>query len=152
MTYTTDETTRQALEAFRQYDIDTQLALLWFGYLDIKQSLTPNPPPSVEASARAYVDRIQALPQDQQLQAQRDILSGANSEWGQEYTSLSSSGRMEVWLLLAQRMETGEVIPVPPDYDLPSETDEFTAMISELSFEQRIDFMRSAVMTMGTQR
>jgi hypothetical protein len=152
MTYTTDQTTRQALETFRQYDIDTQLALLWFGYLDIKQSLTPNPPPSVEASAQAYVDRIQALPQDQQLQAQQDILSGANSEWGREYTSLSSSGRMEVWLLLAQGMETGAIIPVPPNYDLPSETDEFTALISQLSFEQRIDFMRSAVMTMGAQR
>ncbi len=43
MTYTVDNPTRSALERFQQFDVDTQLALLWFGYLDIKDQLQPAP-------------------------------------------------------------------------------------------------------------
>ncbi|MBW4538159.1 MAG: Orange carotenoid protein [Myxacorys chilensis ATA2-1-KO14] len=149
MTYATDQDTTQALEQFRQYDVDTQLALLWFGYLDIKDDLSPDPAHSADVAAHAYCDRIRELPKEQQLQAQQDILSGASSEWGREYTSLSSSGRLEVWLLLGQGMEDGSIIQVPSDYQLPSETNKFTEAIAKLSFEQRINFMRSAVMEMG---
>ncbi|NDJ19651.1 orange carotenoid protein N-terminal domain-containing protein [Myxacorys almedinensis] len=150
MTYATDQDTTQALEAFRRYDVDTQLALLWFGYLDIKDNLTPDPAHSADVAARAYYDRIQELSPEQQLQAQQDILSGATSEWGRTYSALSSSARLEVWLLLGQGMEDGSIIQVPSDYQLPSETDSFTEMIKKLTFEQRINFMRSAVMEMGT--
>jgi hypothetical protein len=149
MTYATDQDTTQALELFRQYDVDTQLALLWFGYLDIKDELSPDPAHSADVAAQAFYDRIRELPKEQQLQAQQDILSGASSEFGREYTSLSSSARLEVWLLLGRGMEEGSVIQVPSDYQLPSETDKFTQAISKLSFEQRINFMRSAVMEMG---
>lgn len=149
MTYATDQDTTQALELFRKYDVDTQLALLWFGYLDIKDELAPDPAHSADVAAHAYYDRIRELPKEQQLQAQQDILSGASSEWGREYTSLSSSARIEVWLLLGRGMEDGSIIQVPSSYQLPGEADKFTQAISKLSFEQRINFMRSAVMEMG---
>lgn len=149
MTYTISDTTKQALDTFHSYDIDTQLGILWFGYLDVKDKLTPDPAQSAEVSGRALYDRICQLPQDQQLQAQRDILSGEENEIGKSYSALSSSARIEVWLLLGQGMETGKIIPVPSEYKLPSETDEFVAEISELEFDERIDFMRSAVRSMG---
>lgn len=149
MTYTISDSTQRALDTFRSYDVDTQLALLWFGYLDIKDSLNPDPAPSADKAGHAFYDHIQSLPQDAQLQAQRDILSGADNEIGRGYSALSSSARLEVWLLLGQGMESGAVIPMPPDYKLPAETEEFTAEISKLEFEQRIDFMRSAVLAMG---
>ena len=58
MTYTVDETTKPALESFQRFDVDTQLALLWFGYLDLKDELTPAPPNSVETPAKAVFDQF----------------------------------------------------------------------------------------------
>lgn len=141
MTYTADKATIPALETFQRYDVDTQLALLWFGYLDLKEQLKPAPPQSVEVIATAVFDQIQDLSKEEQLQAQRDILNGAN----QSYNSLSPNAKLDVWLLLAQGMDNGSIIQVPSDYQLPSETDEFVALVKKLEFEQRVNFMLSVV-------
>ncbi|MGB3759507.1 MAG: orange carotenoid protein N-terminal domain-containing protein [Rivularia sp. (in: cyanobacteria)] len=94
---------------------------------------------------------MQAMPKEQQLQAERDIISGASSDISSSYTSLSSSGKLDVWLRLAQGMEDGSVIQVPDDYELPSNTNDFTNSIKDLDFEQRVNFMRSAVQEMGAK-
>lgn len=139
------ESTKSALEMFQRFDVDTQLALLWYGYLDIKDELNPAPPQSVESTGKAVFDGIQALPKEEQLQAQRDLLQGAGGQLGESYRALNSNARVEVWLLLAQGMEDGTVIQVPADYKLPSETQAFTDAIKPLELEERINFMLSVV-------
>lgn len=153
MTYATDETTRKAVEQFRQFDVDTQLALLWFGYLDIKDELLPSGNDAAEVNtAGAVYDQIQALPKEQQLQAQRDIASCANTDISRAYAALHSSGKLELWLRLAQGMENDQIITVPNDYELPSETNDFVENIENLDLEKRIDFMRSVVLEMGAKQ
>ncbi|MBE9009298.1 Orange carotenoid protein [Pseudanabaenaceae cyanobacterium LEGE 13415] len=143
------ENTQRALSMFQQYDIDTQLALLWYGYLDIKDELNPAPPPTADNLARIIYGEIKALPQDEQLQVQRDILTGADSQMSRSYSAMSNSARIEVWLLLGQGMESGEIINIPSDYKLPEQTHEFSDFISGLSFEERVEFMQVAVQQMG---
>ncbi|MBW4684734.1 MAG: Orange carotenoid protein [Komarekiella atlantica HA4396-MV6] len=149
MTYTIDESTRPALETFKRFDVDTQLGILWFGYLDLKEHLSPAPPDSVETPAKAVFDQIQNLSPEEQLQAQRDLINGAANNISQAYNALSPNARLDVWLLLAQGMENGSIIQVPSDYQLPGETDEFTAEIKKLEFEQRVNFMLSLVQITG---
>ncbi|PSF38323.1 Orange carotenoid protein [Aphanothece hegewaldii CCALA 016] len=145
MTYTANPTTQQALDLFNSYDTDTKLALLWYGYLDIKDDLNPAPPISVENMGNTLYDQIKVLSPEEQLQAQRDMLEGADNEIGRAYQAFDSSARMESWLLIARGMEEGTVIQVPDDYKLPSETQEFTDKIKQVDFQERINFMRSAV-------
>lgn len=151
MTFATDDITKQSLEAFGRFDVDTQLGLLWFGYKDIKEQLTPANATSAQETAEALFHTIQALPPEEQLQAQRDIASRADSDISRSYSSLSSSAKLDIWLRLAQGMDQGTVIQVPDDYELPSETQEFVGMVKKLDFEQRINFMRSAVIAMGAK-
>ncbi|MEH1816991.1 MAG: orange carotenoid protein N-terminal domain-containing protein, partial [Nostoc sp.] len=99
MTYTIDEATRPALETFQRFDVDTQLALLWFGYIDLKEQLQPAPPPSVEAPAKAVFDKFLDLSKEEQLQAQRDIINGAANDISQTYNSLSPNAKLDVWFL-----------------------------------------------------
>lgn len=151
MTFATNDTTRQSFDEFQRFDVDTQLALLWYGYLDIKDQLNPTSQPSVQDPAQALFDQIQALPQPEQLQAQRDIAGCADTPISHTYSSLSSSGKLDVWLLLGQGMEQGTVIQVPDDYELPAETQALTQKIKSLDFEDRINFMRSTVIEMGAK-
>ena len=151
MTFATDENTKQSLEKFRGFDADTQLGLLWFGYLDLKDKLNPGNQTSAQDTAGALFDQFLSMSQDQQLQAQRDIISGASTDVSRTYSALSSSGKLDVWLRLAQGMEDGRIIPVPSDYQPPAETNEFVNQIQQLDFESRINFMRSAVIEMGAK-
>ncbi len=151
MTFATDDITKQSLEAFGRFDVDTQLGLLWFGYKDIKDQLTPANATSAQETAEALFNTIQALSPEEQLQAQRDIASRADTDISHSYSSLSSSGKLDVWLRLAQGMDKGTIIQVPDDYELPSETKEFVDTVKQLDFEQRINFMRSVVVEMGAK-
>jgi Orange carotenoid protein, N-terminal len=146
MTYTVNDTTKQALNVFQKFDTDTKLALLWFGYLDIKKQLNPAPPSSVETMGTAVFNRIKVLSRDEQLQAQRDMINGAQTEIGKAYLACDSSARMESWLLLARGMEDGTIVSMPDDYQRPEETKEFAELIKQVDFEERVNFMRSAVM------
>ncbi|MGJ3251005.1 MAG: orange carotenoid protein N-terminal domain-containing protein [Elainellaceae cyanobacterium] len=149
MTYLTDDAVKQPLEAFRGFEVDTQLALLWYAYEEIKGSLTPSPTNDVEGVASAVFDRIKAMSKENQLQAQRDIASKANTEISREYGVLSPPAKLEVWLLLAQGIENGTIIDVPSDYQAPSEANEFLNQFKNLDFEQQINFIRNAVTSLG---
>ena len=150
-TFTSDSETKESVQQFRRFDADTQLALLWFGYLDIKDQLIPANQTSAQDTAAALYDTIVALPKEQQLQAQRDIVSGADSQYSRTYTALSSSAKLDVWLRLGRAMEEGTAIQVPSDYKLPAETNDFVNKIKGLDFEQRVDFTRSAVFEFGAK-
>jgi len=151
MTYATDESTKRSLEQFSRYDTDTQLGLLWFGYLDLKDKLTPANETSAQDTAAAVFDRFVAMSKEEQLQAQRDIVNRADTDISRAYSALASSGKLDLWLRLAQGMEDGRIIGVPSDYEPPAETNEFVEQIRQLEFEQRINFMRSAVVEMGAK-
>ncbi|MBD1841088.1 Orange carotenoid protein [Coleofasciculus sp. FACHB-64] len=151
MTFTTNDTSKQALQKFQGFDVDTQLAILWFGYLDIKDQLTPANATSAQEEAAALYHAILAMPKEEQLQAQRDIASRADTDISRAYKAVSSSSKLDVWLRLAQGMDKGEIITVPSDYQLPEETNDFVAQIKQLDFEERINFTRSAVIEMGAK-
>ena len=150
MTFTSNETTKKAIEVFNGFDADTKLALLWYGYLDLKDKLSPDDANSAQTTANTVFDNIKAMSKEDQLQAQRDIVNKAGNDISRAYGALSSSGKLDTWLKLAIGMEEGSVINVPDDYEIPSETEEFTSMIKELEFEERINFTRSVVGEMGS--
>jgi len=149
MTFTSSETTKQSLEQFQSFDADTQLGLLWFGYLDLKGQLEPNNQTSAEVVAGSLYDQFKTMSKEEQLQAQRDIVSRADSEISHAYKALSSSGKLDLWLRLAQGIEEGVIIQVPSDYQPAAETEDFVNSIKQLNFEERVNFMRSAVVEMG---
>lgn len=151
MTFATDENTKQSIKEFQSFDVDTQLGILWFGYKDIKDQLSPANQTAAQDTAEAVFDQILALPKEGQLQAQRDIAGGADTDVSHTYKALSSSGKLDVWLRLAQGMDDGRIIQVPSEYELPSETKDFVDTIKKLDFEQRINFMRSVVIEMGAK-
>lgn len=149
MTFATDNRTKEALNQFRKFDADTQLALLWYGYLDLKDQLNPAPTSPTEDVGTAAFDQIRAMSKEEQLQAQRDIVACNDSPICRTYSALSSSGKLFLWLKLAQGMEEGTIITPSSDYKLPTETDNFVQQVKSLDFEQRVNFMRSAVVAMG---
>ncbi len=151
MTYTTVDSVKEPLDKFNQFDADTKLALLWYGYLDLKEDLQPNPSNDVEVLGGALVNQIKDMSEEEQLQAQRDVVNSAGTPISKEYGALSTSGMLEFWLLLAQGMEAGTVVTVPDDYELPEGTSNFVESVKELDFEEKVNFTRNAVAQMGSK-
>jgi Orange carotenoid protein, N-terminal len=139
----------EAVNSLQRLDVDDQLAVLWFIYTDMKDGLNPSPTAGLEIS-QAIVDQIQHMSREEQLQVQRDIIQGAGNDITREYQAMHSRVKLGVWYLLAQGMEQETIVPMPPDYELSSESQELLNALKGLDFEQKTNFMISAVSKMGS--
>jgi hypothetical protein len=148
MTFTNIANIDQTVQQLQSLNVDDQLAVLWFVYTEMKDGITPSPTAGLELS-QAVVNRIQQMSREQQLQAQRDIIAGADNEINREYRALYPRAKLGVWYLLAQGMEQETIVPMPPDYQLSSEAQELLNAVKQLDFEQQTEFMSRAVTNMG---
>ena len=152
MTSTTISSYDQGKQAFKGLNVDDQLGLLWFVYTKLGSSITPAAPgASGSEIAQGLFNQVKELPHEQQLQVMRDIASNANTQISREYGSLSPETKLAFWYFLAQGMEDGTIIPMPPDYELPPQGKSLLGQIETMDFNQQIDFLRGAVLPMGAQ-
>ncbi len=152
MTYTPISSYDQGKQALKALNVDDQLGLLWFVYTKLGSSITPAAPgASGSEIAQGLFNQVKELPHEQQLQVMRDIASNANTLISREYGSLSPETKLAFWYFLAQGMENGTIIPMPPDYQLPPAGKNLLGQIESMDFNQQIDFLRGAVLPMGAE-
>ncbi|MEH2123801.1 orange carotenoid protein N-terminal domain-containing protein [Nostoc sp.] len=156
MTYTqtNDPTIREHVQAWQNLNVDQQLALFWFIYKEMGGSITPAAPGASTVSpeiAEGLFNQVKELSHEQQLQVQRDLINKADTQISREYGSLGDTTKLLFWYRLSQGMEDGTIIPVPDDYQLPSEAKTLFGKIQGLEFEQQMTLFRDYVSPMGAE-
>ncbi|MEH2061325.1 MAG: orange carotenoid protein N-terminal domain-containing protein [Nostoc sp.] len=156
MTYTqtNDPTIREYVQAWQQLNVDQQLALFWFIYKEMGSSITPAAPGASTVSpeiAEGLFNQVKELTHEQQLQVQRDLINKVDTQISREYGSLGDTTKLLFWYRLSQGMENGTIIPIPDDYQLPSESKGLFGKIQGLGFEQQITIFRDYVSPMGAE-
>lgn len=142
----------QGKQAFAGLDVDTQLAVLWFVYEKMGHSITPAAPgASGSEIAQGLFNQVKDLSHEEQLQVQRDIAGKNSTEISRMYGSMSPETKLAFWYFLAQGMDNGTIIPMPPDYQLSQEGQTLLGQIESMDFQQQIDFLRGAVLPMGAE-
>lgn len=152
MTYTTSNTFNELVGAFQNLDVDQQLALFWFVYTEMGESVTPAAPAASTVSpaiAEGLFNQVKEMSHEEQLQVQRDLVARNNTQIGREYGALSDTTKLLFWYLLAQGMDQGVVIPMPSDYKLSSPAEDLFNQIKGLDFGQQITVFRDIVAPMG---
>jgi hypothetical protein len=152
MTYTTTNANNSLVQAFQQLEVDQQLALFWYIYAEMGDSITPAAPGASTVSpqvAQSLYDQVEALSTEEQLQLQRDLITQKNSLIAREYGAMSDTTKLLFWYMLAQGMEKMTIVPFPQGYKLVSEADQLLAEIKKLDFGQQITLFRDIVAPMG---
>jgi Orange carotenoid protein, N-terminal len=153
-TQTGDPTIREHVQAFQGLDVDEQLALFWFIYKEMGKSITPAAPGASTVSpqiAEGLFNQVKNLSHEEQLQLQRDLITGTDNQLTREYGSLGDTTKLLFWYLLAQGMENATIIPMPANYQLSSQADELLKKIKGIPFEQQITLFRDYVSPMGAE-
>jgi len=154
MTFTQDPTLNQYTESFRNLDVDQQLALFYFLYKEMGDSVTPAAPGASTVSegiAGGLFEQVKGMSHEQQLQIQRDLINKADTEISREYGSMSDTTKLLFWYQLAQGMDQGTVIPMPADYKLSTEAENLLNQIKGLEYNQQITLFRDYVSPMGAE-
>jgi Orange carotenoid protein, N-terminal len=142
------------LQALKSLDTDEQLALFWFIYKEMGNSVTPAAPAASTASeniADGLFNQVTQMSHEEQLQVQRDLIENKDSQISREYGSLSDTTKLLFWYRLSQGMENATIIPVPADYQLSSGTNEVFQRVKQLPFEEQITLFRQYVSPMGAE-
>jgi Orange carotenoid protein, N-terminal len=152
MTYTTSNTASELAQAFQGLEADQQLALFYFLYKEMGKSVTPAAPGASTVSpeiAESLFNQVKDLSFDEQLQLQRDLITGKNSLIAREYGSLSDTTKLLFWYRLAQGMDAQQIVPMPPDYKLSDASQRLFGQITALEFQQQITLFRNIIAPMG---
>ncbi len=152
MTYVSSNVAPEQVKAFQALEVDQQLALFYFVYKKMGDTVTPAAPGASKASpeiAEGLLNQVKELPFDDQLQLQRDLITGKDTVITREYAALSDTTKLLFWYLLAQGMDNSTIVPMPAGYELSSEANGLFDQIKGLAFEQQITLFRDIVAPMG---
>lgn len=152
MTYVSSNTAPEIVKAFQSLDTDQQLALFYFIYKEMGNSVTPAAPGASTVSpeiAEGLFNQVKELSHEDQLQLQRDLVERKNTQIGREYGALSDTTKLLFWYRLAQGMDSSTIIPLPPGYELSDAAKNLLEQIKQLDFGQQITVFRDFVAPMG---
>lgn len=156
MTYTqtNDPNISQAVTAFQSLETDDQLALFYFIYKEMGDSITPAAPGASTVGtdiAEGLFNQIKEKSHEEQLQFQRDLINNGDNEYTRMYGSMSETTKLLFWYRLSQGMDSGTIIPMPLDYKISSQAEELFNKIKGMEFQQQITLFRDYVGPMGAE-
>lgn len=135
---------------FKQLSAEDQLALIWFAYLEMGQTLTIAAPGAANMQfAEATLNQIRQMSALEQSQAMCDLANRADTPVCRAYASWSANIKLGFWYQLGQWMEEGLVAPIPEGYKLSANANAVLQSIRTLDPGQQITVLRNAVVDMG---
>ncbi|MCU0526132.1 MAG: Orange carotenoid protein [Elainella sp. Prado103] len=152
MSTITTNSAPELVRAFQALEVDQQLALFYFIYKEMGNSVTPAAPAASTVSpeiAEGLFNQIKELSHEEQLQLQRELINRQDNQLTRQYGALSDTTKLLVWYYLAQGMDNGTIIPMPADYQLVEAAEQLMSQIKSLDFEQQITLFRDIVAPMG---
>ena len=157
MTSSSDKNQSQALsseaqkevQAFEALDTDGKLALLYFIYEKMGDSITPAAPTAADPElAPKLLGDYYKLSDEQQLAIMREIVNQEDTEYSRDYGALKENNQLLVWYAWAQGMGD-TIVDMPEQYKVTQAINDALAQIEALDFEGQISALRTIASRMG---
>ncbi|MBD2185607.1 orange carotenoid protein [Planktothrix sp. FACHB-1355] len=141
--------TQKVVGAFEALNTDAKLALLYFIYEKMGDSITPAAPTATDPElAPKLLGDFYELSDDDQLAVMRQIVNREDTEYSRAYGALKENNQLMVWYAWAQAM--GEtVVDLPQGYQATKAIDDALSQIEKLDFEGQISVLRTVAANMG---
>ena len=135
---------------FNQLSVEDQLALIWFAYLEMGQTITIAAPGAASmVFAERTLNEIRGMTPMQQTQVMCDLANRTDTPICRTYASWTPNIKLGFWYKLGELMEKGLVAPIPEGYQLSANAQAVLQAIRELEAGQQITVLRNSVVGMG---
>src|SRR4028119_1330231 len=146
---TRSEDSKKVLEAFEALGTDEKLALFYYVYKKMGDSITPAAPTATNPEmAPRLLGEFYGLSDDDQLAAMRAIVNREDTELSRAYGALTENNQLAVWFAWAVAMGD-TVVDMPQDYQATQSINDALSQIEGLDFESQISLLREVVGNMG---
>jgi Orange carotenoid protein, N-terminal len=141
--------TQDAVKAFESLDTDTKLAVFYFIYEKMGDSITPAAPAATEPElAPRLLGDYYDLSKDEQLAIMRQIVNCEDTDYSRAYGALKENNQLMVWYGWAQAMGDS-VVGMPQNYERTQAMNGVLSEIEMLSFDDQISILRTIAGDMG---
>ena len=135
---------------FTQLSAEDQLALIWFAYLEMGNTITIAAPGAANMQfAEATMNQIRQMTFREQTQVMCDLANRADTPICRTYGTWSPNIKLGFWYQLGQWMEQKLVAPIPEGYQLSANASAVLQAIRGLESGQQITVLRNSVVDMG---
>jgi hypothetical protein len=143
------EATRKVVNDFEALDTDAKLALLYYAYEKMGDSITPAAPTATDPElAPSLMGDFFDMSNDKQLAVMREIVNREHTEMSHAYGSLKENNQLMVWFAWAQAMGD-TVVDMPADYQASQAINDVLSHLEGLDFQEQISMLREIAGTMG---
>ncbi len=141
--------TQNIVETINGLGTDEKLALLYFIYEKMGDSITPAAPTAAEPElAPVLLNDFYNLSHDEQLNIMRGIVNRSDTPYSHAYGALTANNQLVVWYAWAIGM--GEkIVDIPEGYEATEAVNGVLGKIENLNFEQQISVLRDVANNMG---
>lgn len=148
----TEITEKSTDDLFQRYDalsVDDKLALLYYIYEAMGDSVTPAAPEAADPElAEPLVKALFDLSEEDQLEAMRQVVRKEHSDISERYGGLSANNQLLVWYGWAQAMGN-QIVGMPSDYKAEGPVNDILSAIKGMEFQSQISLLREAATEMG---
>ncbi len=138
------------IERFNALNLEDQLALFWFAYTEVGQSITPVALGVAKMELVAgLLNDIKEMSASGQTQAMFDLANHADTPISRSYGFFSVNTKLGFWYQLGEWMKEGLIAPIPPGYQMSEEASSLLEAIKKLDGGQQITVLRGIVVDMG---
>jgi hypothetical protein len=143
------EQTQKVLQAFEQLGVDEKLALLYYVYEKMGDSITPAAPEATDPElAPRLLGEFFEMSDQQQLAVMREVAACQDTELSRAYGALKDNNQLMVWYAWARAMGD-TVVDMPQDYNAAQPIKDVLGHLEELDFQEQISMLREVASGMG---
>ena len=148
-THALSDDTQNMVDKINGLGTDEKLALLYFIYEKMGESITPAAPSAAEPElAPMLLNDFYNLSHDQQLNIMRGIVNRDDTPYSHAYGALTANNQLLVWYAWAIDMG-GKIVDIPDGYEATEAVNGLLGQIEGLDFEQQISVLRDVANNMG---
>ena len=141
--------TQNILQTINGLGTDEKLALLYFVYEKMGDSITPAAPAAADPElAPMLLDDFYKLSHDEQLNIMRGIVNRDDTPYSGAYGALTANNQLLVWYAWAIDMGK-KIVDIPEGYKATEAVNGVLGQIEGLEFEQQISVLRDVANNMG---
>lgn len=148
-TQITAQATNELFQAYKGLGTDEKLALLYYVYEEMGDSVTPAAPNAADPSlSENLITDMYELSHEDQLDAMRSIVEGKETTLSRLYGGLRSKNQLLAWYAWATEMGN-RVVDIPEEYKATEATKKLLGQIKQTDFQEQISFLKEVASQMG---
>lgn len=143
-------TPQEALTTYNRASANSKLLTIWSLYHSLGRGVTHTVPVALFSQVvQSLLRQFGLISREEQTEVLRDMVSGAETRFAQEYAALNINMKLAFWYRLTQLMPRLSAVSDPQDHQQREQLHALLRCVERMDLNQQIHFLKTAIEAEG---